>query len=91
MRMMRAQRGERYDPDGDRERMLVRLAAVITRHARKLELPLQDPDIIRVDGNAVCPECGQTYYSHPHDLVNVSGIDGEWYLYIGCDGRRLKT
>ena len=48
-------------------------------------------EIIRVDGRVKCLECGVPYRDHPWDEENVSGIDGQPYLHIGCDGRRLKT
>lgn len=37
-----------------------------------------------------CPSCGEPYWRHPWDRVNLA-YDGEPFLHIGCDGRRLKT
>jgi hypothetical protein len=50
-----------------------------------------DPEVVRVDGDALCPDCSREYRAHPLDQENLSGIDGIAYLHIGCDGRRLKT
>jgi len=92
MKAIRVDRGQRYDPEGDYERMIERLRKVIAKHGRKLEIPLRARawDIIRVDGRATCPDCGEIYYKHPMDKVNVD-YQGEPYLYVGCDGMRLKT
>jgi hypothetical protein len=49
-----------------------------------------DIEVVRVDGGATCPTCGKTYREHPWDEQNLSGLDGEPFLRVGCDGARLK-
>lgn len=39
MRLMKVTSGPRYDPDGDRKRMIERIRVVIKKHGRKLDLP----------------------------------------------------
>lgn len=50
---------------------------------------IDDVEIARVDGGATCPNCGKTYREHPWDEENV-GYDGNPFLRVGCDGKRLK-
>lgn len=44
---------------------------------------------IRASGDAVCEECGDTYYHHPKDMKQLSDL-GLPFLRVACDGRRLK-
>lgn len=50
-----------------------------------------DPEIevIRVDGAATCPWCSTLYREHPWDQENTDW-QGQQFLRVGCDGRRLK-
>lgn len=44
---------------------------------------------IRADGGVICPECGDTYRHHPHDMRQLDN-NGEPILRVRCDGKRLK-
>lgn len=50
----------------------------------------KEVEVIRVDGNMICPTCGKPYWRHPWDEVNVDW-QKNFFLHIGCDGKRLKT
>jgi len=47
-----------------------------------------DPYGQRASGDCVC-ECGLAYRVHPLDW-RERGYDGQAYLHILCDGRRVK-
>ncbi len=47
------------------------------------------PEVIRVDGGALCPTCGKAYRDHPWGKW-LSAIDRQPFLRVGCDGRGLK-
>jgi len=47
------------------------------------------PEVIRASGLARCPECGEKYVEHPHDLGFLS-YDRQPFVRVACDGRRLK-
>ena len=49
----------------------------------------EEAEIVRVDGDALCPECSEPYREHPWDKLNLD-YRGEPYLRVGCDGARLK-
>lgn len=44
----------------------------------------------RADGRCACRTCGKLYRQHPMDRNELSGIDGESYLHLLCDGTRVK-
>jgi hypothetical protein len=44
---------------------------------------------IRVSGECVCEVCGDKYWRHPHDMKQLDS-NGEPFLKVRCDGRRLK-
>lgn len=43
----------------------------------------------RASGDCVCVLCGKEYRKHPHDMDDL-GYDGEPFLRLLCDGRRVK-
>ncbi len=43
----------------------------------------------RADSRMTCEACGQTYGQHMMDDVNT-GINGEPFLHVLCDGSRVK-
>lgn len=45
--------------------------------------------LIRVEGSVLCEVCGDTYRHHPHDMKQLDA-NGEPFLRVRCDGRRLK-
>lgn len=46
--------------------------------------------VVRVSGRATCPDCGKLYQHHPLNEEELSSIDGQPYLRVGCQGERLK-
>lgn len=57
--------------------------------AKRSILRLSGQDMVRISGECVCPECGKKYREHPYDMRQLS-YDGQPYLRIACDGRRIK-
>lgn len=49
-----------------------------------------EPEIIRVDGNMICPVCKFQFWRHPYS-TEVLDYRGEPFVHAGCDGRLLKT
>ncbi len=59
-------------------------------HAHGLELAKTTfDDFDRAAGGAICEACGMAYYDHPMDL-NTLSYDGQPYLNVLCDGKRVK-
>lgn len=57
--------------------------------AKRSILRLACQEMVRVSGEAICPECGKKYVDHPYDTRQVDW-EGYPFLRVACDGRRLK-
>jgi hypothetical protein len=58
--------------------------------ARWAEIRELMQNCIRTSGDMICEECDQQYRNHPHDPHMLSGIDGQPFLRVACNGQRLK-
>lgn len=81
------------DPDFPLPGIIIHSANPVGRSrmeaAKQSILRLAGQDVVRVSGDCVCPECGRQYREHPHDTRQLAW-DGQPFLRIACDGRRLK-
>jgi hypothetical protein len=49
---------------------------------------MEEPEVIRVSGDAICPLCAKKYRDHPWSSKFL--YEGLEFLKEGCDGRLLK-
>lgn len=62
------------------------LAVFIMNRANEAD---ESEPFFRSSGDCVCEVCGDTYRHHPHDMKQLDH-QGEPFLRVRCDGRRLK-
>jgi hypothetical protein len=70
----------RLDPESVRK-----FALYLMKRANEAEKEV----FFRCSGDCVCDVCGDEYRHHPHDMKELDH-NGEPFLRVRCDGRRLK-
>jgi hypothetical protein len=67
-------------------RQLLRLEAVLMPGAELIRLRR---DFVRTSGDMACPQCGQAYRDHPHDVDDEPDVSSGSGLVILCDRTRV--